>query len=76
MSRRQPRASETDPSRRPRGRELLIALLLGVVAAVLLWIGDMHLTHRDWLVGAVVFGIGLVVTGLTVRQLRRAGLVR
>jgi hypothetical protein len=79
MSRRRsraPGAPEADSARRPRGRELFFAFLLGLVAAVLLWIGDMHLTHRDWLVGAVVFGLGLVATGLTVRQLRRAGLVR
>lgn len=55
---------------------LLLALPLGVVAAVLLWIGDMHLTHRDWLVGVVVFGLGLAVTFLCVRELRRGGVVR
>lgn len=73
MPRRQP---APDPAPPPdRGRELLLAFPLGIVAAVLLWIGDMHLTHRDWLVGALVFGVGLAATGLTVRQLRRAGLV-
>lgn len=55
---------------------MLLALPIGLVAAVLLWIGDLHLTHRDWLTGAVIFGLGLAATGLTVRQLRRAGLVR
>lgn len=60
----------------PRMRHLLLAFAIGLVAAVLLWIGDMHLIHRDWPTGAVVFGLGLLGTGLTVRQLRRAGLVR
>lgn len=55
---------------------MLLALPLGVLAAVTLWIGDTHLTHRDWLAGSLAFGVGLVATGLTVRQLRRAGLVR
>jgi hypothetical protein len=43
---------------------------------VALWIGDARLGRRDWLVGAVVFAIGLAATFLTIRQLRRAGLVR
>jgi hypothetical protein len=46
------------------------------LAALLLFIGDLHLTHRDWPTGAVVFGLGLLCTWLAVRQLRRAGLVR
>jgi hypothetical protein len=54
----------------------VIAFPLGAVAALLLLVGDMHLTHRDWATGAVVFGLGLLCTWLTVRQLRRAGLVR
>jgi hypothetical protein len=57
-------------------RRLLLALALGVVAAVLLWIGDSHLVRRDWLPGVLIFGAGLVVTGATVRQLRRAGIGR
>jgi len=32
--------------------------------------------QHDWPVGAVVFAVGMVATGLTVRLLRRAGLVR
>ena len=59
-----------------RTLHVLLALPIGLVAAVLLWLGDMHLTHRDWLLGAAVFGLGLAFTGLTVRQFRRAGLVR
>jgi hypothetical protein len=59
-----------------RSRHVLLAVALGMVAAVLLWIGDAHLTHRDWLVGAIVFGIGLATAGTAVRELRRAGLVR
>jgi hypothetical protein len=59
-----------------RGHHLLIALPLGVLAALLIWIGDMHLTHRDWLVGIPVFGAGLVATFLAVRELRSAGLLR
>ena len=63
---------------RPNGRprHLLLALALGAVAAVLLWIGDAHLTRRDWLVGGLVFGTGLLAAGAAVRQLRRAGWVR
>lgn len=68
-----PGDDQPPPSRR---RALLLAFPAGVVAAVLLWLGDMHLTHRDWLPGAVIFGLGLAATGFTVRQLRRAGLVR
>lgn len=74
MARRPP--EEPPPPSAHRTRDVLLALPIGLAAAVLLWIGDMHLTHRDWLTGAVVFGLGLAVTGLTVRQLRRAGLVR
>jgi NO-binding membrane sensor protein with MHYT domain len=59
-----------------RGRDLLLAVPAGVVAVVALWVGDAHLMQRDWLVGAVVFGIGLAATFVTVRQLRRAGVVR
>jgi NO-binding membrane sensor protein with MHYT domain len=59
-----------------RGRDLLLAVPAGVVAVVALWIGDAHLMRRDWLVGAIVFGIGLAATFVTVRQLRRAGVVR
>jgi hypothetical protein len=54
----------------------VIAFPLAVAAALLLLVGDMHLTHRDWTTGAVVFGLGLLCTWLTVRQLRHAGLVR
>ncbi|MDQ6692504.1 MAG: hypothetical protein M3Z13_07025 [Candidatus Dormibacteraeota bacterium] len=59
-----------------RLRDILLALPLGLAAAILVWIGDMHLTHRDWLTGLVTFGFGMLFTGLAVRQLRRAGLVR
>jgi hypothetical protein len=65
-----------DEAPTPRLRHLLLAFPIGVVAAALLWIGDMHLVHRDWPTGAVVFCLGLLGTGLTIRQLRRAGLVR
>lgn len=74
MARRPP--EEPPPPNEHRTRAALLALPIGLVAAVLLWIGDLHLTHRDWLTGAAVFGLGLAATGLTVRQLRRAGLVR
>jgi hypothetical protein len=57
-------------------RQLLLALALGVVTAVLLWIGDSHLVRRDWLPGVLIFGVGLVGAGATVRQLRRAGVGR
>ena len=59
-----------------RRRALLVALPLAVAAAVLLWLGDLHLTHRDWLTGAVIFALGLAATGVAVGQLRRAGMVR
>ena len=68
-----PSPSDAPPK---RTRDLLIAVPVGVVAAVLVWIGDMRLSHRDWAIGAVVFGLGLFCTFLAVRQLRRAGLVR
>ncbi|HVC99967.1 MAG TPA: hypothetical protein VNG93_02325 [Candidatus Dormibacteraeota bacterium] len=61
---------------RGRRRLLLLAFPLGVIAAILLWIGDMHLAHRDWLVGAPVFGLGMVPAFFAVRELRRAGLVK
>jgi hypothetical protein len=65
-----------DTGRRHRGRELLLSLPLGLVAAVALWVGDSRLARRDWLVGALVFGLGLALTALTIRQLRRAGVIR
>lgn len=40
-----------------------------------IWMGDTHLVRHDWLVGAAVFAVGFAATGLTVRLLRRAGLV-
>jgi tellurite resistance protein TehA-like permease len=69
----EPPPSEERPARK---RDALLAFPIGVVAVALLWIGDLHLTHRDWATGAVVFGLGLLFTFLAVRQLRRAGLVR
>jgi hypothetical protein len=60
---------------KPR-HHLLLALPLGAVAAVLLWIGDGRLTSRDWGAGALIFGLGLVFTFLCVRELRRGGAVR
>jgi hypothetical protein len=59
-----------------RGRRLLLAVPLGLVAAFLIWQGDAHLVHRDWLVGGAIFALGLGAAFLTVRQLRLAGLVR
>ena len=59
-----------------RGRRLLIAVPLALVAAVLLWLGDARLAHREWLAGGAVFALGLGATFLAVRQLRLAGLVR
>ena len=76
MSERRSRASEPGPDGRARRWEAWLALPFGVVAAAALWIGDTHLVRHDWAVGAVVFAVGMVATGLTVRQLRRAGLVR
>lgn len=76
MSQRRPQAPEPAPEARPRWWEAWLALPLGVVAAAALWIGDTHLMRHDWPVGAVVFAVGMVATGLTVRLLRRAGLVR
>jgi hypothetical protein len=32
--------------------------------------------HHDWGTGTVVFGLGLLLTGISVRQLRRAGYIR
>ncbi|HUY98824.1 MAG TPA: hypothetical protein VMU89_00635 [Thermomicrobiaceae bacterium] len=61
--------------RAPR-RRLLLAVPLGLIAAVLLWFGDSHLAHRDWLLGGAAFGLGLAATLLAMRQLRLAGLVR
>lgn len=57
-------------------RALLLALALGAVTAVLLWIGDSHLVRRDWLPGVLIFGAGLAAAGGTVRLLRRAGVGR
>ena len=76
MTRR--RLDQPSPGGAPpkRTRDLLLAFPIGAVAAVLVWIGDMRLSHRDWAIGAVVFGLGLFCTFLAVRQLRRAGLVR
>ena len=77
MPKRQPRSTpEPEPEARTHRGEAWLALPLGAVAVVALWIGDAYLTRHDWLVGAVVFAVGLAATGLTVRQLRRAGLVR
>jgi hypothetical protein len=76
VTRRRPDQTSPEGERRSRARDVLLAFPLGLVTAVLLWIGDQHLMHRDWATGAVVFGLGLLCTGLTVRQLRRAGLVR
>jgi hypothetical protein len=59
-----------------RGHHLLLGFPLGVISAVLLWIGDMHLTHRDWGPGVLVFGAGLVFAFLCVRELRLGGIVR
>jgi hypothetical protein len=49
---------------------------LGLLAAIALWIGDDRLSRRDWVAGALIFGIGLAATFFLVRQLRRAGVVR
>lgn len=76
MSPRRSPALAPGPEARPRWWEAWLALPLGVVAAGTLWIGDTHLMQHDWPVGAVVFAVGMVATGLTVRLLRRAGLVR
>jgi hypothetical protein len=59
-----------DPAR------LLAALAVGLVTAVLLWLGDSYLVRRDWLPGALIFGSGLAAAGVTVRLLRRAGVGR
>jgi hypothetical protein len=59
-----------DPAR------LLVALAVGLVAAVVLWLGDSYLVRRDWLPGALIFGAGLAGAGVTVRLLRRAGVGR
>jgi hypothetical protein len=66
--------SPTEPPQ--RARHVLLAIPIGLLAAVLLFIGDQHLTVRDWGIGGVVFGLGLLCTGLAVNQLRRAGLLR
>ena len=55
---------------------LLLSLPLGIAAVVLIWIGDTHLTQRDWGAGIVVFGLGLLATFFCVRELRRAGRLR
>jgi hypothetical protein len=76
MPPRPSRPSVARTSRAARRRELLLALPAGLVAAVALWAGDARLSSRDWVAGALVFGVGLAATFLLVRQLRRAGLVR
>jgi hypothetical protein len=76
VTRRSQRRTPPDGERPSRTRHVLVAVPIGVVAALLLWIGDMNLTHRDWATGGVVFGLGLLCVGLAVNQLRRAGLVR
>lgn len=68
--------SPGDTGRRGRRRELLLALPLGVVALAMLWFGDSRLSRRDWVLGSVIFAAGLVVTFFTLRQLRRAGIIR
>ena len=65
-----PGPQRVDPAR------LLVALAVGLVAAVVLWLGDSYLVRRDWLPGALVFGAGLAGAGVTVRLLRRAGVGR
>lgn len=59
-----------------REHHLFLGFVLGLISALLLWIGDAHLTHRDWGTGAAVFGAGLAVTLFCVRELRRGGIVR
>ncbi len=76
VSRRRPDQPLPSGERPGKGRDLLLAFPIGVVAAALVWVGDQHLTHRDWATGAVVFALGMLCAGFTVRQLRRAGLVR
>ena len=76
MTRRRAEPRPPEGGRRSGTRDVLLAFPIGLVSAVLLWIGDQHLIHRDWATGVAVFGIGLLGTGLTVRLLRRAGLVR
>jgi hypothetical protein len=76
VTRRSQERTPPEAERPPRARHVLRAIPIGLLAAVLLWIGDQHLIHRDWATGGVVFGLGLLCTGLAVNQLRRAGLVR
>ncbi len=76
MPPRPPRPPRTDTGRRSRGRELLLALPLGLLAAIALWIGDDRLSRRDWVAGALIFAVGLAATFLLVRQLRRVGVIR
>jgi hypothetical protein len=76
VSRRSQERTPPKAERPSRARHVLLAIPIGLLAAVLLWIGDQHLIHRDWAIGGVVFGLGLLCAGLAVNQLRRAGLVR
>jgi len=76
VSRRSQERTPPKAERPPRARHVLLAVPVGLVAAVLLFIGDQHLIHRDWAIGGVVFGLGLVCTGVAVNQFRRAGLLR
>ena len=76
MTRRSQERTPPEAERRPRARHILLAIPIGLLAAVLLFIGDQHLIHRDWATGGVVFGLGLLCTGLAVNQLRQAGLLR
>jgi hypothetical protein len=76
VTRRRAEQRPPDGGRRSVAGNVLFAVPIGLVSAVLLWFGDQHLIHRDWAIGAAVFGLGLLGTGLTVRLLRRAGLVR
>ena len=76
MTRRSQQRTPPEAERPLRARHILLAIPIGLLAAVLLFIGDQHLIHRDWATGGVVFGLGLLGTGLAVNQLRRAGLLR
>jgi hypothetical protein len=76
VTRRSQERTQPVAERPSRARHVLLAIPIGLVAAVLLFIGDQHLIHRDWATGGILFGLGLVCTGVAVNQLRRAGLLR